>query len=69
MVGFYNPAAGMFVDFETINKDVVHIETLRTFRESCIKNINLVVMKGKALVPELQKEAVRSWADYLQPSA
>jgi hypothetical protein len=69
VVGFYNYAAGIFLDFRTIYKDEIPEGGARTiFRERFAKNIETMLMKGKALVPELQKEAKKTWTDYLQPT-
>ena len=68
VVGFYNHAAGIFLDFQTIYKDEIPKESETRFRERVVKSIESMLMKGKALVPELQKEAKKTWTDYLQPT-
>jgi hypothetical protein len=68
VVGFYTHAAGIFLDFQTANKDEIPElggAAIR-FREHFVKNIETMLLKGKALVPELQKEAARSLKDCLQ---
>jgi len=69
VVGFYNHAAGIFLDLQTIYKDEIPKESETRFRERVVNSIESLLMKGKALVPELQKEARKTWTDYLQPTS
>jgi hypothetical protein len=70
VVGFYNHAAGIFLDLRTLNNDEIpELGGVATrFRERLVKNIETMLLKGKALVPELQEEAKKTWKDYLQPT-
>ena len=70
VVGFYNYAAGTFLDFRMVNMaEIPELEGAAIgFRERFVKNIETMLLKGKALVPELQKEAKKTWKDYLQPT-
>jgi len=70
VVGFYNQAAGIFLDLRTLNNDEIPEfgGAATRFRERVVKNIETMLLKGKALVPELQEEAKRTWKDYLQPT-
>jgi hypothetical protein len=69
VAGFYNYAAGIFLDVRTINNDEITEGTRIRFTQRLTKNIETMLMEGKALVPELQKEAARSWLDCLQPTS
>jgi hypothetical protein len=65
---FYSFAGGIVQDFRTIKKDEIHKGAETGFREHLARRIKTMLIKGNGLVPELQKEATRTWKDYLGPS-
>ena len=64
VVAFYSYAGGILQDFKTIEMPKVS-ETRST--ERLVRKIETMLSRGDVLVPELRKEAARSWTDYLQP--
>ena len=67
VAGFYSHARGIVQDFLTINKGE-SILNEQEIRASLLKVIDTLETKANALVSELQKEAARTWRDYLQPT-
>jgi hypothetical protein len=67
VAGFYNYAESIFQDFRLIYKDEIPRESERAFTERLAKKIKTMLKRGDALVSELQKEAKKTWKDYLQP--
>jgi hypothetical protein len=65
---YYGHAREIVQDFRTVYKDEVAPGTETKFRERLVQNIETMLAIGKALIPELQKEAKRTWRDSLQPS-
>jgi hypothetical protein len=63
---YYAHARGIVQDFQTIYKDAIHPGTETSFRVHLAQNIETMLAIGKALIPELQKEAKRTWRDSLQ---
>jgi hypothetical protein len=66
VVTYYTHARGIVQDFRTIYKDEIHPGTETKFRAHLAQNIETMLATGKALIPELQKEAKRTWRDSLQ---
>ena len=67
VAGFYSQARGIVQDFRTLNKgDPILNES--EFRARLVKDIEALEPKAKALISQLQKEAVRTWKDCLQPT-
>ena len=58
---------GIVQDFLTINKGEPILNE-QEIRASLLKVIDTLETKANALVSELQKEAARTWRDYLQPT-
>ena len=67
VAGFYSHARGIVQDFQTINRGepILNEEEIRA---SLLKGIDTLETKANALASQLQKEAARTWRDYLQPT-
>jgi hypothetical protein len=60
---FYGYAAGIVQDFKTLDtRDLNHIQAAK-FRVNLVKGIDDLEAKAATLVPELRKEAARSWIE------
>jgi hypothetical protein len=60
---FYGCARGIVRDFKTLDtRELNHIQAA-TFRANLVKGINDLEAKATILVPELRKEAARSWIE------
>ena len=67
VAGFYSHARGIVQDVLTINRGepILNEEEIRA---SLLKGIDTLETKANALASQLQKEAARTWRDYLQPT-
>ena len=68
VAGFYTFARGILQELRAVNKTDGPSGPFGGLKESVTASIETMQMKGKALVPELQKEAQRTWIDCLQPT-
>jgi hypothetical protein len=60
---FYGYAAGIVRDFKTLDtRDLNHVQAAK-FRTNLVKWIDDLEAKAASLVPELRKEAARSWIE------
>ncbi len=66
VASYYTHARGIVQDFQTIRKDEILPGTETEFRAHLAQNIDAMLATGKALIPELQREAKRTWRDSLQ---
>jgi hypothetical protein len=66
VVEYYSHASGVVQDFQTINKGEILLNE-KELRAGLLKGIDTLQGKAKVLVPELRKEAAKTWKDYLQP--
>ena len=66
MAGFFSRAGGMVQDLLTLYKETP-IGNPGEIRTRLIESIGTLETEAKALVFELQREAARTWRDYLQP--
>ena len=65
VAGFYSHARRVVEEFLIINKG----EPIEgPSRIAMVENFAFMTAKGQDLVPELQKEAKRTWKNYLQPT-
>ena len=67
VAGFYSFAKGIVQDILVIYKgEFTGRVPEMVFRRNLVKTLDKVEAKGVALIAELQKEAKRTWMDYLQ---
>jgi hypothetical protein len=60
---FYAYAHGIVQDFKTLHTETLNISQDRKFREGLVKGIRDLEAKATTLVPELRREASRSWIE------